>query len=154
MAKNPRRDSACGDCEYARLFSNAAHSGVWILHRNRYEVEEWRLDGTWVRTLSVEGSPWFNSARANSSGDAAQPRAYALRNTPDGLLWVISQIPPQRNVTSAADWARNSTTVIEVIDPASRTVVASRQFQGTWFDLVSGSDLLYAAHYDLSDVVL
>jgi hypothetical protein len=153
MAKNPPRDSACGDCEYARLFSNAAHSGIWIVHRNRYEFEEWRLDGTWARTLSVEGSPWFISASAVSPGDAAPPRAYALRHTRDGLLWVISQIPPQRNVRSAADWARNSTTVIEVIDPARRTVVASRPFQGTWFDLATGSDLLYAAHYDLSDIV-
>jgi hypothetical protein len=154
IAPVPRRDSVCTRCELSRIHSNAARDGIWIVHRDRYELEEWRLDGTWLRTLSVQNSPWYRSATASRGRGSMATPLYGALESSDGYLWVIGQIPPEsRNVQSQAQWARESSTMVEVIDLRTNLLVASREFKGVWLNLVRGAPLIYAARFDENDVV-
>jgi hypothetical protein len=158
MAPAAGRDSTCTVCRNAQLAANRDGTGVWILSAARYELEEWGLDGRWVRTLSIRSSPWYVPApppEARRDGARGSTSVYALRESGDGLIWVIAQIPPQGEPPqSVRDWTRSNVTVIEVIDPLRRRVIASQTYKGAFMEFVAGTDLIYSHEYNSDDVLV
>lgn len=124
----------------SRVVAPAGQSQVWAAAPGRYILERW-APGTGTRTARlIPRSEWFEGAvRVPSDGRVRPPSIVSgLWEDPEGRLWVVTQTAdenwkpdPSRSgeyeldpavVNSVFDW------MIEVIDPESGDVLASRRF--------------------------
>jgi hypothetical protein len=141
--------------ELRRQIGWAGGNLVWSAHSSRYQLELWDIDGTLRKTLIREASwfqPWTSYDQAYSS-----PRVLAVRQDSQGLLWTVLQIPDKNANLSqlVAGLASNNLlfhTLIEVIDPNSGTLIASRQFPNLYTSGFWSGSLLSSASVDAGDI--
>ena len=126
-----------------RWVERSNEGDLWLAHVDRYEIERWSIDGRLLRTYRRDAS-WF------------PPRDYSTRRAPEappppmvravwqdvaGRVWTISRVPsaewkaPARVGSSREQPVppfevedRNSDAIVEVFDPSSGALLASRRF--------------------------
>jgi hypothetical protein len=148
----------------ARAITPAKGGGFWAGHFNRYEIE--RADSVGelhiVVNRTVDWFPaWTKSEGAPPWLVRPNPKLTALREDAHGNLWTFilvarknwKPVMPQTNVRGDRAFSMPATNdidriierVIEVIDPRTGNVRASRRVRGSFADFV-GSDMIYRRH--------
>jgi hypothetical protein len=129
----------------ARVMSEDRRGGLWTAWVARYRVEHWSADGRRLQSFQ-RAADWFPEATGVPSSGALGTRpatiAQAIQQDSLGRVWVIISMarddwknalgPPQMVSDGLVGYpARDSSglyeSVIEVIDPASGTLVSSRR---------------------------
>jgi len=119
------------------LITSDRRGGVWTASSWEYALTRWDSDGNRVADF-VRSAPWFPVQTE------FPPGAYITEPPPSllthiwederGLLWVFLQIPdedwnPEVGDRVNPDWYRDTwDTVVEVIDPEARQLVATGRF--------------------------
>lgn len=127
-----------------RSITVASDSSVWALPMDDYRLEEWSLNGTLLRTVTID-SDWFVSGGTMTRRPDEEPTTIlvAAQMDPRGFLWVIGYEPDpqwQEAFGDGEDPYGRSTKVlldrnllydtrVEVVDPGSGEVVASRRLE-------------------------
>jgi hypothetical protein len=127
-----------------RVLANASTGEFWSAERTAYVITKWRLDGRKMVELRRDVGwfrPWNGRFRA---GTAPGPYVVALWEDSRGMLWVMIDVPDARwranydrlervpgmdRAVRPADRHGLKDTIIEVIDPESGALVASRRFE-------------------------
>ncbi len=136
-----------------RVLGGAANGTFWASRVNEYLLESWSLTGS-PQLFIRRDVDWFRPWSAwNSRADIAPPppRIIALDLDPSGLLWVASLLAdvrwraidtraagPEGRMLTAVEGRGTFDTIIEVIDPATRRVIASRRFDNAFFGMAGG----------------
>ena len=128
--------------ERYRALTSAGDGRVWSAYHHQYQIELWGPAGTLVRALRRD-VPWFTPWETY---EPPIPTLRSIRQDEEGLLWVLIPVPDPNAPEEVGPGSHPPDavwdTVIEVIDPAAGTLVASvrhpRLFE-RWAD-----DLLYS----------
>ncbi len=135
--------SSSGNTQYRSLSATSAGS-LWAAHRTRYQIDLWDVESG-ARTLSLlRKADWFTPHSEWSSNDPAMPsKAQLLDLEVDsaGRLWVLIAVAsrrwsegfvraregahPELGAFVLEDWNIAYDTVVEVIDPNARCVLAT-----------------------------
>ena len=120
------------------LASSTEPATFWSAQRSRYLLELRALDGRVVRALELTPS-WFEPERSPGN-PGPLPRVRALRAHASGALWTglwtrsadwqrheVKPQPGREMRASDIDWDGLYDSVIEVVDPAAGTLLASRR---------------------------
>ncbi len=88
----------CSTCDYFVLTAGKDANTVWVTPSNRYEVTQWRAEGTREKVFSVTGSPWFKEwgAAVQTSNALAQPPRTVIHHVHEdstGRLWIAGSVP-------------------------------------------------------------
>lgn len=127
---------------------------VWSAGVTGYNLYEWNASGTLQRTLRRR-PPWFADVHATSIGSPTTPPKPALAGVAvdrEGLLWVYTYVPAStwkaawpplppgtREVrTRDIGWHVLFDTMIEVIDPRLKRVVARLRHEGSVVNALPG----------------
>lgn len=130
---------------------------LWAARVNQYRMELWSTSRGQLVTVLERDARWF-PPWTNHSGeidvDEPPPRLLSMRVDAQGLLWVLTMVADanykpiaqripgrERPVWTVADEARLNDTIIEVIDPTTGRLIASRRFPQALSRFV-GSDLV------------
>jgi hypothetical protein len=124
-----------------RRLAAASDGGFWASHTSRYLIERWTIAGE--RTLTVErAAAWFPDGSGKPAWEGAdvppRPLVAGVWEDAEGLLWVAVAVPDpewRKALSVTPDGAGYSAlpgdyydTMIEVLDPSSRRVVAGGRF--------------------------
>jgi hypothetical protein len=161
---NPR----CPSC-MIRYLARAARTGtIWSLRQDEYRLEEWSPNGTALRTIAVSGSSWFPdwvSEQLRSGQGRIGPATPAFVGfwveDATGYVWAVGLAPRDGRIELKAGTRRgviagqpsNSeaqavrTTIVDVIDPSRRIVLASYRFDGRIMGVASPG-VLYSRRED------
>jgi hypothetical protein len=169
-SERPEVDSRCGsECNYRELAPSRNQNAVWVTRRTVYEIEEWSVTGPLLRTLTIKGSPWFPEelGARQQLGERAPGGTFAnitgIWEDTQGLVWVVALTgeakpsgapqPAGRTVRVRPQTVETpGTTVIEVIDLATRQVIASTRLPRQLY-LSLGENRLYERKEDSDGVV-
>jgi hypothetical protein len=154
IGTSPAPPTRCALCR-VRVIGQATGGAFWIAPRDQYSLERWSSSGLREARIEVAQSPWFRpwSAAADSGrGSTVTTRASITQTCENnGVLWVRANAPNSgeegktrprpttlRDRGSTTDTARRLpfATVIEAIDVASRTLLASVRFDGRNIGLI------------------
>lgn len=107
-------------------------TSVWSAHYYAYDIEEWDLRGTLLRTVS-RSVPWFPPPEQTAgTGSQFSTAIEAVRESSDGLLWVVITVPRELRTSMplvpGLDRGDGSDsrfdTIIEVLDVGAAKLVA------------------------------
>jgi len=141
----------------SRRLALSVDDGIWSAHPYRYEIEYWSLDGE-KRFSLVKSVDWAQQGIGPSaeirSDTPPFPSIRDLRQTQDGLLWVLLTVPDGRwrqalTIDSRGGrpapwpgrWKMYVDTFIEVIDPSSGDLIISERVDEFFFKFL-GDGLL------------
>lgn len=123
-----------------RAIAPAGPGRVWVVHKNRYQVELWSTDGRKLRELR-RSVAWFPPHVAERPVSPDRPPPTTIQQVAvdgAGRLWIKILVPDRdwRRAVRAGgphgytvrDRAGYYDTLIEVIDPRRGRVLASRRF--------------------------
>jgi hypothetical protein len=157
------------DFAVLRSLERSSSGGIWALHRTRYRLEEWSLDGTLLRTL-VRRAPWFpdNPEPGGEMEDTEGKRLPAnlwpagvdVREDRSGRLWTLSLVPDRRwpsgvsrVSTGEGEYAMlvnrqlAQDTVVDVFDLETNTLFASARFDQRLWAFI-GNDEIISSWYE------
>lgn len=122
-----------------RRIARAQDGSLWLVRPDRYEIEHWTADGRRLRVLT-RTVDWFPPREVEMYGEGERPTPFIrdIRVGPEGNLWVLairedpdwrrsSEMAGYEQPASPARDAKLFDSVVEVIDPASASLVASLQ---------------------------
>jgi hypothetical protein len=124
--------------ELVRSIHSVSADTLWVAPMDEYRIERWSLDGELRAVFLGDGSIGFDREELDEVR-GLRPRTVlsAVRQDASGLVWVKLHVPRAdwKDVVGAADEEelsdlRLTDTLLEVVDPASGTVVASRRLPG------------------------
>jgi hypothetical protein len=116
---------------------------IWLAKLDRYEIEQWRLDGAIIRSFRRDADwfrPWDYGKESAKSKGLTGPLTVAIWQDSTGLLWTMVRVPSlsgptidysgrERRPLPPFDIEDASIdTMIEVIDPSTSRVLASQRF--------------------------
>jgi hypothetical protein len=122
-----------------RRVAHAANGHIWTVTPGRYVLERWDAStGERVQTVTVQ-SNWFTETPSAGVDERARPDAVIETVWEDaGLVWVVLRDvdsawtpPPPSNherPLNAEEYDRTYDWVVEVVNPATGAVVASKRF--------------------------
>lgn len=111
-----------------RRVAPARAGGVWAAHFTRYQVERWSTAGALQEEFRV-ATPWFAAWDTPVEG-VSRPTIVDIQEDRDGYLWVLLRLPREAGPDGAAPTGgARFDTVMEVIDPRTAQVVASRRVE-------------------------
>jgi hypothetical protein len=135
--------------QLSNLAQGSAPDRILVQHVWEYLIEEWSTQGKLLSSIRRE-APWFvtNEMRDPAAGGTAlqlfPPKCFmsAVWRDPSGLLWSVIGLPDRKweesledqvgshgnTIKVPSDFNRFYDIRIEVIDPASGTLVASQRF--------------------------
>jgi hypothetical protein len=136
------------------LFAPSADGRVWAALREGYNLSEWNADGSLARAIERRPS-WFPSKTGSRMGNPSTPPDAVIAGIEldgDGLLWVFLRTPAatwkegwpamgpgQREVLGRSFlYEKMYKTMIEVIDPRARRVVARQEFDRYLMNAIPG----------------
>jgi hypothetical protein len=123
-----------------RVAAPARDDSVWAMPRGRYSLERWNAQTGKLISRTAIHSNWFKESRTYPADEFTRPAPIVQSLwEKDGLIWVIVRDADQKwraGGPGEAAWtvARMNATydwVVEVIEPRSGDVVASRRFDGS-----------------------
>jgi hypothetical protein len=146
--------------------TSVSAGSFWSAETLRYRLHRWSTDG--MPLMSLERAPeWFSVQSAGGVGNPAKPpppRVRALEVDTDGLVWVFVSVParawraawPSGMPSAVSEIPLNKLrtdllfdTMIEVIDPGTRRLVASMYYEGNIMAaLPNGSAAMYEVSRD------
>lgn len=162
-ARVPILDPLKSQTDQLREVSSDSKGSVWAARVNRYEIEEWSHNGE-LRRVLTNSPAWFVPWDANADDDRAgritlRTGIVALRVDSSGLLWVFLTQPRPGAVAprvresrageegppppSYRELLQKYRLVIDVIDPRSNTLVASKALNDFFF-VGTPSDVLFS----------
>lgn len=126
-----------------RVLAPAREDGVWSAHSTQYVLTRWSPDGRALDRIRRQRD-WFTPHLGDYvPNPETPPPAYvsAVREDDDGLLWVASVVPDNnwaeglrssvgrsgRTLYGVDELNRYFDTIVEVIDPAAGTVMATSE---------------------------
>src|SRR5688572_825976 len=127
-----------------RKLSPSREGGVWSIPINEFRLEAWSFAGKKLKEIVRKPPPFerWLSPVAPGSGRPSQSSVSALQQDDDGLLWVLLRVPdprwrgtveevqtPEGKTTVPTDPNDVYDTLVEVIDPASGTLLVSQRLQ-------------------------
>jgi hypothetical protein len=136
------------------VFAPSTEGRVWIGLREGYNLSEWNADGSLARAIERRPS-WFPSKTASRMGNPSTPPdpvVAGIERDSEGLIWVFIRTPAptwkegwpamrpgQREVLGRSiQYEKMYKTMIEVIDPRARRVVARQEFDRHLMNSISG----------------
>jgi hypothetical protein len=173
-----RRDPNCASCN-TRTPVAAAYGRVWVL-TPRYELEAWLETGEMVASVSVAGSPWYDTSTTGFRSSPLEPprtritgvavldsntiAVFGLRAAESwrpppaakvstgsiGGIAVTVQRGAPEDIARAA--ARENDTFVDLIDLTRRAIVATGRFKEQTV-LSLGGELAYSQRVDSLGVV-
>jgi hypothetical protein len=121
-----------------RVVAPSRGGGIWAAAPGRYIIDRWDPESGRRDARIIVPSPWFReSDRSDRQTEHPQPVIVGLWEDEHSLLWVLLRDgnsdwrPPELPVHAPHDpesYSNKHDWVIEVIDPVSGRVVASRRF--------------------------
>ncbi len=159
VGSGPPSVSSHGHPTQARVLAFASPSTFWAAHGSRYEIELWDREGALVKSLRREVD-WFPPLEEGQAPSLIGPGVQGLFQDAGGLLWVLIRVPnpdapgmilPERErlvqegrgaMPSRAEADRRFDTVIEVIDPETGTLMATRRLD-EYVNVVDSSGLIF-----------
>jgi hypothetical protein len=121
-----------------RVVAPSRGGGIWAAAPGRYIIDRWDPDSGRREARIIVPSPWFReSDRSDRQTEHPHPVIVGLWEDEHSLLWVLLRDgnsewrPPEQPVHAPRDpesYSNKHDWVIEVIDPVSGQVVASRRF--------------------------
>ena len=121
-----------------RLVAPSRDGRIWAAAPGKYILERWNPETGEREARIPVASSWFReSDRLESSAERPFPVIVGIWEGPDLLVWVLHRIaddewrPPERFDHAPMDYAsynQEHDWMIEVIDPLSGRIVASRRF--------------------------
>lgn len=134
----------------ARSICSTGGDDIWAAHFTQYVVEHWTSDGTLRESLG-RSVPWFEpwiQPDARIGEAPPQPRLTSIACESPRRLWITALVADNHwktglgvrrgergNALTVADPNRYYDTVLEVIDPVSGTVLASRRVDEALYEL-------------------
>lgn len=128
-----------GGNQFLRFLARSTGNSVWVAHHEEYRLTRWTLSGERLAQLNLFRE-WFEEASVETSIRSQRP-TYAPRSSiqgisedAEGLLWVVGTAPDLdwEGVVGPEGRTGNSVEVydsmVEVLDPASESLIASRRF--------------------------
>lgn len=129
---------------HLRTISQVTDGRVWVAHISRYRLEEWTLKGEMLRQLDREVD-WFppGGSITNRPGEAPRPVLLDVWLDAGGRLWTLIRVADPKwadaqtergrlqgiiPVVGYSSETRYYDSIIEVIDPDSGRLIASRRF--------------------------
>jgi hypothetical protein len=79
-----------------RAIATGSIETIWSAFFNQYLIELWDYTNTLLRTLEME-APWFEPWEAVGPDNPAPPTVRDLRRDESGFLWVLIQVPSERD---------------------------------------------------------
>lgn len=138
-------------------------SGVLVARSNRWQIEEWTLDGEQGRTF-IADRPWFAPWSTRASEDQPRrPWLESIRADSSGKVWAVVHVAEEdyferagsggdaapgastENTTPVARESREDT-IVEVIDVATGELIARSRLDGLYYGYLNGNQNLYARH--------
>jgi hypothetical protein len=111
----------------SRRVTAARTGGFWSTHVNEYVVEHWNDSLRMTREL-VRDASWFRPWVKRTPGQARPGVVADVAETPDGLLIVMVRVPEAGDGgATSSNQRREFDTMIEVVDPRTSTVLASKR---------------------------
>jgi hypothetical protein len=154
----------------SRALGPALASGLlWSVAPNRYEIRQLDTTGRVFMTVKVEGSPWFEAW--DQLPPPAEPHSSIVNvyEDPQRRLWIGASTPHSKwqaptggvgmvvqrldNPALIATTEARLGTVVDVIDLASRRVLASARFENPMIRLTA-SDRAFSRRVDPDGFVL
>ena len=131
----------CPRCTARALGMGHDPAIVWVGHFNRYQIEKWDTAGRHHLTLR-RTVPWFPSWGVDSTRPIAarEPQLIGIEEDATGLVWLFFLVPDlaaggagrlsgRGGISElVARTHRTLDTVVEIIDPRTGSLVASRRF--------------------------
>lgn len=126
---------------WARVLTRASDSTVWASKINEYRIALWHVSGRKLLEVVRQPQPfmpWLERSLPSES-EPPQPLIRAIHQDPEGRLWVLYHVPNQHwrdaleEVRTPEGPVRLGSksglydTMIEVIDPTRRIVLASQR---------------------------
>jgi hypothetical protein len=151
-------------CTRRVLAGSVQQNHLWLARTNAYELGLWSAAGAPIKSVEVLNSPWMTSwtqsTPTQSRTEPPRPVVRAVTEDATRQLWVLGSRaianwtppPPAAGVTrpggrgpvtggpgAAADpeRVRRNVSVVEVLDPGTRRVVATQYFQGRSLRMLS-----------------
>jgi hypothetical protein len=124
--------------KYRRVVAPSADGAFWSVAPGRYVLEQWEsVTGSKKKHVTAVSSWFRESVRAPDAGQKPTPVILSLWEV-DGLLWVLLQdadadwqpptTPPRDAAFDPDEHDRRYDCVLEVVDPISGKVLASRRY--------------------------
>lgn len=146
-----------------RLAASTADSQLWTVPPGRYMLERWD-PATGVRTDSFEiASPWIKPIRSWPTDETVRPpgvieslwvddvgRIFLVLRIAD-RNWAVRDQPNSERAITAEEYDRIYDWIIEVVDPESRSVIASSRFPVALWGRPS-SGVLMSTHRDTTSI--
>jgi hypothetical protein len=146
---------------YRRL-APASDSSVWSARLERYEIEEWDVQGRRLVVLTSDADwfpPWQWPDQRQVDERRPQPLVRAIQRRSDGTLWLLATVATtnwkpapgvdkldprreERPILHPSEYGKYLDTVIELIDPKQGTLVASTRVPGAFLGF-AGADQVY-----------
>lgn len=140
---------------WIRILAASPRQTVWAGRLNQYAIEEWAADGRLLRVLARDVDwfrPWDTPTRAARESDERRARVVGARlvgvaEDARGHLWTAVLVP--RSTGEAASGGASAfsdptaaddafDTILEVVDPGTARVLASRRLPGMYRGLFPG----------------
>jgi hypothetical protein len=129
--------------------------GLWLAEYNRYRVEKWDRDGNLVDVIERE-TEWFPWPAPEPAAGQRFATLGGVGQDEDGLLWTHIAMRPRIERRLPDGGTRlgvdpdpsHAETIIEVFDPARRTLLASTRMAG-WASYAAAGGF-YQVEYDAS----
>jgi hypothetical protein len=149
---------------FFRIFSAGRNGTIWLGRTNRYLVQQYDSTGSLLRTIRSAPDwhePWTEVPSQGPDVLRPVPFLRAIREDADGLLWLVFHVPqtdwsPRRAPSRAeprhgmpmTEWNQYVDTLIEVIDPRSGRLLATRRFDPIINSYLTTGDNLYEARHE------
>ena len=161
---NPELRAECVDCLLRMLTEGRDGNVFWSAHANKYEIEKWSLSLQLRERIIVDRVSWFepwDTSRAGTTPRRVRPRTQptGMYEDPSGRLWMVAtapvtrwtadttprvSLPPSRGAVRAPsglppdpESIKRLATIIEVLEPSSGRLLATRRFDGRNLRLAS-----------------
>ncbi len=128
-----------------RKLSPSRDGGLWSIPVTEFRLEEWTFAGKKLREMVRKAPPferWPTDDQESAPANMPRPSVVALRQDGDGLLWVLLRVPdpqwdekvahvgtPEGRARVPIDPSKVYRTILEVIDPQSRSLIVSQHLE-------------------------
>lgn len=165
---NPSESNSGSPFMRVRAVSRAGPNEVWSGYRNRYEVQRWSIDGRLIETVirEVEWFPAWTQWNSRFDVEPPPPRLMSVWQDRQGRLWTLTQVAAESwkpveghrfqaegSMPTITEIARANDTIIEVLEPSTHRVLASKRFHNL-FQQFLGDGLVAEITTDSSDAAV
>jgi hypothetical protein len=138
-----------------RPLARARDGEIWIARRGWYRIEKWNVESGRNTLILVNDVPWFPPHVVPSQTSALTkptPLIEDIYEDQSGRLWILITVadpnwrraagPTREGVVTVADRNKFFDSVVEIIDPSTGTLLASRRVPEYLTQFISGGQAI------------